>query len=123
MLKFELLGDDTWQVSIGIANTGWLSTTVTERARRDDLVRPILAELDGVDDVLDGASRRTLGQLVKLGVGHPVYRQHGGHPGLRQLLVARSSCRRQRDPGDRAASASGQRLGRHRARTLIARTA
>ncbi len=62
--KFERVGDDTWQVSIGIANIGWLSTTVTERARRDDLVRPILAELDGVDDVLDGASRRTLGQLA-----------------------------------------------------------
>ena len=62
--RVEHVGDDTWQVWIGVANTGWLPTTVTARARHDDLVRPILAELQGADDVLDGASRRTLGQLA-----------------------------------------------------------
>ena len=62
--RVEHVGDDTWQVWIGVANTGWLPTTVTARARHDDLVRPILAELHGADDVLDGASRRTLGQLA-----------------------------------------------------------
>jgi hypothetical protein len=52
-----------------VANTGWLPTTVSERARQDDLVRPILAEITGHEssdpiEVLDGASRRRLGQLA-----------------------------------------------------------
>ena len=63
-VRAEHVGDDTWQVSVGVVNTGWLPTTVTARARLDDLVRPILAEIHGVDDVLDGAARRTLGQLA-----------------------------------------------------------
>jgi len=69
--RAEPVGDDTWRVVIGVANTGWLPTTVSTKARKDDLVRPILAdiELDGgggveVVEVLDGAARRTLGQLA-----------------------------------------------------------
>jgi hypothetical protein len=51
-----------------VANTGWLPTTVSSKARQDDLVRPILAdiEIDGGGDVevIDGTARRTLGQLA-----------------------------------------------------------
>jgi hypothetical protein len=66
--RAEPVGDDTWRVVIGVANTGWLPTTVSSKAHRDDLVRPILADvgIDGGGDVevLDGAVRRTLGQLA-----------------------------------------------------------
>jgi hypothetical protein len=59
------VGDDTWQVSVGVANTGWLPTTVSDHAKAQDLVRPIVAEISGDPGavVLDGPARRTLGQL------------------------------------------------------------
>jgi hypothetical protein len=60
----EPVGDDTWRVLIGVANTGWLPTTVSSKAAADDLVRPIHADVAGPIDVLDGAARRTLGQLA-----------------------------------------------------------
>jgi hypothetical protein len=66
--RAEPVGDDTWRVVIGVANTGWLPTTVSSKARQDDLVRPILADVEiaggGDVEVLDGAVRRTLGQLA-----------------------------------------------------------
>lgn len=65
--RAEPVGDDTWRVVIGVANTGWLPTTVSSRARQDDLVRPILADVVGDDadiEVLDGPARRKLGQLA-----------------------------------------------------------
>jgi Zinc carboxypeptidase len=58
----EPVGDDAWRVTIGVANTGWLPTTVSKRGA--DLVRPILADLTGAMDVLDGPGRRPLGQLA-----------------------------------------------------------
>lgn len=82
--RVESVGDDTWRITVGIANTGWLPTTVSARARQDDLVRPIIAEItiaeidvgdiaevtDPADvavtndlTVIDGPARRTLGQL------------------------------------------------------------
>ena len=39
------LGDDTWRVEVGVANTGWLPTHVTARAANNARVRPIVAEL------------------------------------------------------------------------------
>jgi hypothetical protein len=39
------LGDGTWQIEAGVANTGWLPTQVTARAAKNDRVRPILADL------------------------------------------------------------------------------
>ena len=57
------LGSDTWRVEAGLANTGWLPTYVTERARKEHLVRPIVATLDGAE-VLGGTSRLELGQLA-----------------------------------------------------------
>ncbi len=66
--RVEALGNDTWRVTVGVANTGWLPTTVSARARQDDLVGPIIAEIAAVTGpgelvVLDGPARRTLGQL------------------------------------------------------------
>ena len=61
--RVDAVGDDTWRVTIGVANTGWLPTTVTAKAQQDDLVRPILADVSGPVESLDGMTRRTLGQL------------------------------------------------------------
>jgi murein tripeptide amidase MpaA len=57
------LGGDTWRVEVGVANTGWLPTYISERARIDTLVLPISAVLAGAD-VLGGPARIELGQLV-----------------------------------------------------------
>jgi hypothetical protein len=55
-------GADTWRVEVGIANTGWLPTDVTRKARTDRLVLPIAARLDG-GEVVGGPARLELGQL------------------------------------------------------------
>jgi hypothetical protein len=57
------LGENTWRVEVGIANTGYLPTYISERARTNRLVRPIVATLAGAS-VIDGAKRRELGQLA-----------------------------------------------------------
>ncbi|MFV0307879.1 MAG: M14 family metallopeptidase [Desertimonas sp.] len=60
----ERIGDDVWRIEVGLANTGWLPTHVSERAKKESLVLPITAELagDGVE-VLGGPARRRVGQL------------------------------------------------------------
>jgi hypothetical protein len=62
--RVESLGSDTWRVEAGIANTGWLATTVSAWAAKHSLVQPIVAELtgDGID-VVGGPARVQLGQL------------------------------------------------------------
>jgi len=71
----ESLGPDTWRVSVGVANTGWLPTHVTDKARKDGLVRPIIVEVAGADahsdgdgdgdvEIVGGSSRTELGQLA-----------------------------------------------------------
>ena len=57
------LGGDTWRVEMGVANTGWLPTTVTQLAADRKLVRPIVAHLEGAE-VLGGTARVELGQLA-----------------------------------------------------------
>jgi hypothetical protein len=60
----DAVGDGTWRVTVGVANTGWLPTTVTAQAAIHGLVRPIVADLAGAGVVvLDGPARRKLGQL------------------------------------------------------------
>jgi hypothetical protein len=59
----EQLGPDTWRVDVGVANTGWLPTYVTEKANNDSIVRPIIVELRGAE-VVGGSSRQELGQLA-----------------------------------------------------------
>jgi hypothetical protein len=56
------LADDLWRVEVGIANTGFLPTYVTERANRDRMVLPLVAELTGAE-VVGGTARLELGQL------------------------------------------------------------
>lgn len=57
------LGADTHRVEVGVANTGWLPTHITQRARKANLVLPLVAELEGAP-VLGGTSRLELGQLA-----------------------------------------------------------
>lgn len=58
------LGDDTWRVEVGLANSGWLPTYVTQKARTDKLVLPLVASLAGEGvSVLGGPARLELGQL------------------------------------------------------------
>jgi hypothetical protein len=60
------VGDGTWRVTVGVANTGWLPTHVSDQARTHDLVRPIVADLVAPvgADVVDGPARRIVGQLA-----------------------------------------------------------
>jgi hypothetical protein len=61
------LGDGVWRVRIGIANTGWLPTEVTQHARRKRIVLPIVVEVSTSDggrpDLVEGESRVRVGQL------------------------------------------------------------
>lgn len=54
------LGDDTWQLEVGVANTGFLPTDVSALARKERLVAPVVVELIGADTI-DGPPRRRLG--------------------------------------------------------------
>jgi hypothetical protein len=58
----EPLGDDLWRVTAGLANTGWLPTDVTARARAARLALPLVGELQGAE-VVGGPARLELGQL------------------------------------------------------------
>lgn len=70
------LGDGLWRVEAGIANTGWLPTTVSTRAARAHMVLPIWAELSLPDgaSIVSGPNRKTLGQLD----GRSGFRLDGG---------------------------------------------
>jgi murein tripeptide amidase MpaA len=73
------LADDVWRVEVGIANTGFLPTYVTERAKREHSVRPLVAELTGAD-VLGGPARLELGQLGGRLQQQFVYGKNDGTP-------------------------------------------
>ena len=51
--RWHRLGADRWRVEVGLANSGWLATDVSKRARKEKLVKPIVVELTG--DGVDGA--------------------------------------------------------------------
>lgn len=70
------LGDGLWRIEVGIANTGWLPTTVSARAAKSNMVLPIWAELELPDNasIVAGANRVTLGQLG----GRSSFRLDGG---------------------------------------------
>ena len=58
------LGDNQWRVEVGLANTGWLPTDVSQQARKNRLVKPIVVVLTGDQvTVLDRPARREVGQL------------------------------------------------------------
>jgi hypothetical protein len=56
------LGEGVWRIEVGIANTGWLPTYISEMAKKERLVLPLVAELSGAT-VVGGTARRELGQL------------------------------------------------------------
>jgi hypothetical protein len=72
------LGDDVWKVSIGVANTGWLPTDITQYARQKRIVLPATVELTSVDharvEFVEGEARARIGQLE----GRGSFLLHGG---------------------------------------------
>ena len=79
------LGGGAWRVEAGVANTGWLPTTISARAAKADLVRPIVVELtgDGVT-VVGGPARVRLGQLA----GRSAMRFNHGRDGTPDRVLA-----------------------------------
>lgn len=65
-----------WRLDVGIANTGWLPTQISEHAKRHDMVLPVTAEVHGAQ-VVHGPARVTLGQLA----GRSAMRFGGGNDG------------------------------------------
>jgi hypothetical protein len=60
--RAEALGDGVWRIEVGVANTGWLPTHVSDTAKKGHLVLPLVAELAGAE-VVGGTARRELDQL------------------------------------------------------------
>ena len=58
----ESLGNGVYKVEIGIANTGWLGTEISEWAHKNKIVLPLTAEISGAT-LVEGAPRVKLGQL------------------------------------------------------------
>ncbi|MGA0377771.1 MAG: M14 family metallopeptidase [Ilumatobacteraceae bacterium] len=64
------LGGDVWRVRLGVANTGWLPTDITQHARRKKIVLPAVLEIAaagsaaaGPLDLVEGDARVRIGQL------------------------------------------------------------
>jgi hypothetical protein len=64
-LEAVRLDEDLWQVRAGIANTGWLPTTVSEHGAKANLVLPVVATIvaGAGTDIISGPARVELGQL------------------------------------------------------------
>lgn len=75
--RVERMGDDTWRIEAGLANTGWLPTHVSTWAAKHDLVLPITAEISGAESI-GGPARVRLGQLP--GRSHFALNGLGGTP-------------------------------------------
>jgi hypothetical protein len=78
------LGGGAWRVEAGVANTGWLPTHVSARGAKDDLAKPIAAELGGAE-VIGGPARALLGQLA----GRSAMRFRLWHDGTPDRVLAR----------------------------------
>ncbi len=84
-IDITAIGEETWRVDVGVANTGWLPTDVSALARKERLVAPLTVELLGDDvEVLDGPPRRRLGQLA----GRAAMRFSGGNDGTPDRALA-----------------------------------
>jgi murein tripeptide amidase MpaA len=59
----ERIADDLWRARVGVANTGFLPTYVTEFAKKQSLVLPVSVEMTGAESV-GAPARVTLGQLA-----------------------------------------------------------
>ena len=77
------LGGDLYRVEVGIANTGWLPTNVSQKALTNHLTLPVVAEVDGLP-VLAGTggahARIELGQLGGRLSHHFTYGKNDGTP-------------------------------------------
>lgn len=109
------LGDGTWRVEVGVANTGWLPTQVSERAARRTLVRPVTVRLDGdAAEVVHGPARVVAGQLA----GRSSARFNGGNDGTPDRVLVSWIVR-----GERSASitavAEHPRAGEARAAIVL----
>lgn len=78
------LGGDSYRVEVGLANTGWLPTDVSHKARKARMVLPLVAELSGAP-VVGGPARQELGQLAGRLDMQFAYGKHDGTPD--RLLV------------------------------------
>ncbi|MEZ5377063.1 MAG: M14 family metallopeptidase [Acidimicrobiales bacterium] len=79
-LSVDRLGDDVWRINAGVANTGYLPTTVTEWAAKKSIVRPVVADIelpDGAATIEGTSHRQPLGQLA----GFAQARFTGGNDG------------------------------------------
>lgn len=79
----EALGSDVWRVGVGVANTGWLPTQVTDKAKKNGIVRPVVVELTGAE-IVSGSARTELGQLE----GSMAARFNGGDGGSPERALA-----------------------------------
>ncbi|MFM9123299.1 MAG: hypothetical protein ACKOQX_10660, partial [Actinomycetota bacterium] len=61
--RAESLGNDTWRVELGVANTGWLGTEVSKFAEENKIVLPITVEISGATTIGCNAKER-VGQLM-----------------------------------------------------------
>lgn len=70
------LGDGVWRIEVGIANTGWLPTTISTRAAKANMVLPLTAELalPAGAEIIGDVNRVRLGQLA----GRSGFRVDGG---------------------------------------------
>lgn len=61
------LGGDVWRVRLGVANTGWLATTITQHAHNKKIVLPAVVEIANVSgatvNLVEGEARVRIGQL------------------------------------------------------------
>jgi hypothetical protein len=58
------LGDGTWRLEAGVANTGWLPSDVSALARKKNLARPSYAAVSGAGiGVVGGVARQQFGHL------------------------------------------------------------
>jgi hypothetical protein len=85
LVEAHSLGGDVWRVRVGVANTGWLPTDVTQHSRLMKLVLPVTIEIgpsgsasggtsSGAVDLVEGEARVRVGQLA----GRAKYLLDGG---------------------------------------------
>lgn len=72
------IGGDVWRVRVGVANTGWLPTDVSQHARSKKIVLPAVVEISRTDartvELVEGEARVRIGQLD----GRASFLLHGG---------------------------------------------
>ena len=76
-------GLQDWWLELGLQNTGWLPTQISERAARESMVLPLVAEVTGAE-VRHGPARLALGQLA----GRSTMRFSGGNDGTPDRTLA-----------------------------------